>query len=205
MAQYTVSKCEPIRTFARKDGSGDGTMQKIVLRDEAGKDYKCTAFSLDEAFVGDVVEATPKGYSEKFKEYRFAIASVVAGSRETPNNHNEPTVFVEREKGGSYARSPEESLRIVRQSTLKAVADLFCGKGEPDSIGTYLALADEMTEWCTTGTATPRICKEEREYLVTQFGSLEGATLVAMNAYRIPFLELLTRAQYDALLGGPTR
>lgn len=56
-----------------------------------------------------------------------------------------------------------------------------------------------------TGTATPHISREEQDDLVTQFGSVEGATLVAMNAYGIPFLELLTRAQYDAMVGGPVR
>jgi hypothetical protein len=205
MAQYTISKCEPMRTFAKKDGSGNGTMQKIVLRDEAGKDYKCTAFSLDEAFVGDVVEATPRGYSEKFKEYRFAVASVIAGPRNTPNSPREPTVSVESEKRASYTRSPEESLRIIRQSTLKAVADLFSGKGDSENVGAYLALADQMTEWCMTGTATPRISREEREDLVTQFGSLEGATFVAMNAHGVAFLELLTRAQYDAMVSKSVR
>ncbi len=195
MAQYTVSRCEPLRTFAKKDGSGDGTMQKIVLRDEVGKEYKCTAFSLEEVFVGDLVEATVKGYSEKFKEYRFTIASVLAGPRNTPDGPKEPAVSVEGEKKAPYTRSPEESLRIIRQSSLKAVADLFGGKDDSENVGAYLAIADLLTEWCMTRTATPRISTEKRDDLVTQFGSLEGATLVAMNAYGIPFLELLTNAQ----------
>ena len=56
-----------------------------------------------------------------------------------------------------------------------------------------------------TGTVTPRITKEERENLVTQFGSVEGARFVAMNACSVSFLHLLTKAQYDVLLGGPAR
>jgi len=205
MATYTISKCEPTKTFAKKDGSGDGTMQKIVLRDDAGKDHKCTIFSFDEVFVGDIVEATLKGYNEKFKEYQFTVRTVTPGPRGIPNTPREPTISVESEKGGSYARSPGESQRIVRQSTLKAVADLFGGKGDPERLGAYLALADQMTEWCMTGTVTPRISKEERKNLVAQFGSVEGARFVAMNACSVPFLHLLTKAQYDALLGGPAR
>lgn len=205
MSMYTISKCEPAKTFAKKDGSGDGTMQKIVLRDDAGKDYKCTAFSFEEAFVGDVVEAQMKGYNEKFREYQFTLKTITPGPRGIPNTPKEPTISVEWEKGGSYARSPEESLRIVRQATLKVVAGLFQGKGDPERIGAYLALADQMTEWCMTGTVSPRISKEERKNLVTQFGSVEGARFVAMNACSVPFLHLLTKAQYDALLGGSTR
>jgi hypothetical protein len=202
---YTISKCEPAKTFAKKDGSGDGTMQKIVLRDDAGKDYKCTAFSFEEVFVGDIVEAQMKGYNEKFREYQFTLKTITPGPRGIPNTPKEPTISVESEKGGSYTRSPEESQRIVRQSTLKAVADLFSGKGDPERLGTYLALADQMTEWCMTGTVTPRISKEERENLVTQFGSVEGARFVAMNACSVPFLHLLTKKQYESVVGGPTR
>jgi len=205
MAMYTISRCEPVKTFAKKDGSGDGQMQKIVLRDDAGKDYKTTMFSAGEAFVGDIVEATLKGYSDKFREYQFTLKTIAPGPRGIPNTPKEPTISVEPEKGGSYTRSPEESQRIVRQSTLKVVADLFSGKGDFERLGAYLARADQMTEWCMTGTVTPRISKEERKNLVTQFGSVEGARLVAMNACYVPFLHLLTKAQYDALLGGPTR
>jgi len=205
MAMYTISRCEPVKTFAKKDGSGDGQMQKIVLRDDAGKDYKTTMFSAGEAFVGDIVEATLKGYSDKFREYQFTLKTIAPGPRGIPNTPKEPTISVESEKGGSYARSPEESLRIVRQSTLKVVADLFSGKGDPERIGAYLALADQMTEWCMTGTVTPRITKEERKNLVIQFGSVEGARLVAMNAFSIPFLHLLTQKEYESLVGGPTR
>jgi len=205
MSMYTISKCEPAKTFAKKDGSGDGTMQKIVLRDDAGKDHKCTIFSFDEVFIGDIVEATLKNYNEKYKEYNFTIKTVTPGPRGIPNTPKEPTISVESEKGGSYTRSPEESQRIVRQSTLKAVADLFSGKGDPERIGAYLALADQMTEWCMTGTVTPRITKEERENLVTQFGSVEGARFVAMNAYSVPFLHLLTKKQYESLVGGPAQ
>lgn len=150
MAMYIISRCEPARTFAKKDGSGDGQMQKIVLRDDAGKDYKTTMFSVGEAFVGDIVEATLKGYSDKFREYQFTLKTIAPGPRGIPNTPKEPTISVEPEKGGSYTRSPEESQRIVRQSTLKAVADLFSGKGDPERIGAYLALADQMTEWCMT-------------------------------------------------------
>jgi len=205
MAMYTISKCEPIKTFAKKDGSGEGTMQKIALRDDAGKDHKCTIFSFDEAFIGDIVDATLKGYNEKFKEYQFTVKTVTPGPRGIPNTSKEPTISVETEKGGSNSRSPEESLRIVRQSTLKVVGDLFSGKGDPGDIGQYLSLAAIFTEWCVTGTATPRISKEERKILVTQFGSEEGAKVVAMNACSIPFLDLLTRLQYEALVGGPVR
>ena len=205
MAMYTISRCEPVKTFAKKDGSGDGQMQKIVLRDDAGKDYKTTMFSAGEAFVGDIVEATLKGYSDKFREYQFTLKTIAPSPRGIPNTPKEPTISVEPEKGGSYTRSPEESQRIVRQSTLKVVADLFSGKGDFERLGAYLARADQMTEWCMTGTVTPRISKEERKNLVTQFGSVEGARLVAMNACCVPFLHLLTKAQYDALLGGPAR
>ena len=205
MPMYTISKCEPAKTFAKKDGSGDGQMQKMVLRDDTGRDYRCTVFSFDEAFVGDVIEATLKGYSEKFKEYQFTLKTITPGPRGIPNTPKEPTISVESEKGGSYARSPEESLRIVRQSTLKAVADLFSGKGDIEKLGEYIALADQMTEWCMTGTVTPRITKEERANLLSQFGSVEGARLVAMNAFSIPFLHLLTQKEYEFLVGGPTR
>ncbi|MHC1679276.1 MAG: hypothetical protein AB9886_01970 [Candidatus Cryosericum sp.] len=202
---YTISKCEPAKTFAKKDGSGDAQMQKIVLRDDAGKDHKCTIFSFDEVFAGDIVEATMKGYNEKFREYQFTVKAVTPGPRGIPNTPREPTISVEPEKGGSYARSPEESQRIVRQSTLKVVADLFSGKGDPERLGAYLALADQMTEWCMTGTVSPRITKEERRNLVIQFGSVEGARFVAMNSCSVPFLHLLTKKQYEALVGGPTR
>ena len=205
MAMYTISRCEPARTFDKKDGSGEGKMQKVVLRDDVGKDYKTTVFSPDEAFVGDVVEATLKGYNEKFKEYQFTLKAIKAGPRAMQTMEKEPKISVEAENRGSNSRSPEETLKIVRQSTLKVVADLFSGKGDPERIGAYLALADQMTEWCMTGTVIPRISKEERKNLVTQFGSVEGARFVAMNSCSVPFLHLLTKAQYDALLGGPAR
>ena len=205
MPMYTISKCEPAKTFAKKDGSGDGQMQKIVLRDDSGKDHKCTIFSFDEVFVGDIVEATLKGYNEKFREYQFTVKSVTPGPRGIPNAPREPAISVESENRAPNSRSQEESQRIVRQSTLKVVANLFSGKGDPERIGVYLALADQMTEWCMTGTVTPRISKEERKNLVIQFGSVEGARFVAMNACSVPFLHLLTKAQYDALVGGPTR
>jgi hypothetical protein len=205
MPMYTISKCEPAKTFAKKDGSGDGQMQKMVLRDDTGRDYRCTVFSFDEAFVGDIVEATLKGYSEKFKEYQFMLKTITPGPRGIPNTPQEPTVSVEGEKGRSYARSPEESQRIVRQSTLKVVAELFSGKGDPDSVGVYLGLADEMTEWCMTGTVTPRVSREERGNLVKRFGSVEGARSAAMGTCSVPFLHLLTKVQYDALMGGSER
>jgi hypothetical protein len=110
MPMYTISKCEPAKTFAKKDGSGDGTMQKIVLRDDAGKDYKCTAFSFEETFVGDIVEAQMKNYNEKFKEYNFTIKTVTPGPREAPNTPEPATLSVEGGNKGSYTRSPEESL-----------------------------------------------------------------------------------------------
>jgi len=205
MPMYTISKCEPAKTFAKKDGSGDGTMQKIVLRDDAGKDHKCTIFSFDEVFIGDIVDATLKGYNEKFKEYQFTVKSVTPGPRGIPNTPREPAISVESENRASNPRSQEESQRIVRQATLKVVAALFSGKGDPEKLGTYIALADQMTEWCMSGTVSPRISKEERENLVTQFGSVEGARFVAMNSCSVPFLHLLTKAQYEALLGGPAR
>ena len=205
MAMYTIAKAETPKSFDKKDGSGEGQMQKIVLRDDAGKDFRCTIFSPDETFVGDIVEAVMKNYSEKFKEYQFTVKTVTPGPRGIPNTPKEPKVSVEGGNGGSYTRSPEESQRIVRQSTLKVVAELFSGKGDPEKLGTYIALADQMTEWCMTGTVIPRISKEERKNLVTQFGSVEGARFVAMNACSVPFLHLLTKAQYDALVGGPAR
>ena len=88
---------------------------------------------------------------------------------------------------------------------LKAVADRIRGKGDPERLGAYLALADQMTEWCMTGTVTPRISAEERANLLTQFGSEEGAKVVAMNACSIPFLDLLTRLQYESLVDCPVR
>jgi hypothetical protein len=205
MATYTISRCEPVKTFDKKDGSGSGRMQKIVLRDDVGKDYKCTVFSCDEAFVGDIVQATLKGYSEKFREYQVALHSVTPGPRGIPNTAKEPSISVEGQKGGSYARSPEESERIVRQSTLKAVADLWSGKGDPEKLGEYLGLADQMTEWCMTATVTPRISKEERGNLVKRFGSVEEARSAAMGAWNIPFLHLLSKSQYDALMDGSKR
>ena len=204
MPMYTISKADAQKTFDKKDG-GSGQMQKLVLRDDVGKDYKCTAFLFAEAFVGDIVEATLKGYNEKFREYQFTLKAITPGPRAIPNTDKEPTISVESENRGSNSRSPEESQRIVRQSTLKVVADLFSGKGDPERIGAYIALADQMTEWCMTGTVTPRITKEERKNLVTQFGSVEGARFVAMNSCSVPFLHLLTKAQYDALVGGPAR
>jgi len=205
MSMYTISKCEPAKTFAKKDGSGDGTMQKIVLRDDAGKDYKCTAFSFEEAFIGDIVEAQMKGYNEKFKEYNFTIKTVTPGPRGIPNTPKEPTISVEGGKTGFETRSPKDKLAIVRESNLKVVGDLFSGKGDTSDIGKYIALADQMTEWCVTGTVTPRITKEERANLLTQFGSEEGAKVVAMNACSIPFLDMLTRLQYESLVDCPVR
>ena len=204
MPMYTISKADAQKTFDKKDG-GSGQMQKLVLRDDVGKDYKCTAFSFAEAFVGDLVEATLKGYNEKFREYQFTLKAITPGPRAIPNTEKEPKISVEAENRGSNSRSPEETLKIVRQSTLKVVADLFSGKGDPERIGAYLALADQMTEWCMTGTVTPRISKGERKNLVTQFGSVEGARFVAMNSCSVPFLHLLTKAQYEKLVGGSTR
>ena len=112
MAMYTISRCEPVKTFAKKDGSGDGQMQKIVLRDDAGKDYKTTMFSAGEAFVGDIVEATLKGYSDKFREYQFTLKTIAPGPRGIPNTPKEPTISVEPEKGGRTRDLP----RKVRES-----------------------------------------------------------------------------------------
>jgi len=204
MPMYTISKADAPKTFDKKEG-GSGQMQKLVLRDDVGKDYKCTAFSFAEAFVGDLVEATLKGYNEKFREYQFTLKAITPGPRAIPNTEKVPTISVEGEKGASYARSPEDNLKIVRQATLKVVGGLFQGKGDIENVGTYLALADEMTEWVVLGTVTPRISKEERKNLVTQFGSVEGARLVAMNAFSIPYLHLLTKKQYESLVGGVTR
>jgi hypothetical protein len=199
---YTISKCEPARTFAKKDGSGDAQMQKVVLRDDAGKDYRTTVFSTDEAFVGDIVEATLKGYNEKFREYLFTVKSVTPGSRGIPNMPKEPTISVESENRAPNSRSQEESQRIVRQSTLKVVADLFSGKGDTGRLGAYLALADQMTEWVMMSSVTPRVSGEEIANLVRRFGSEDGAQSVAMGAYSVPFLPLLTKAQYDVLMDG---
>jgi hypothetical protein len=201
---YTISKADAPKTFDKKDG-GSGQMQKLVLRDDVGKDYKCTAFSFAEAFVGDLVEATLKGYNEKFREYQFTLKAITPGPRAIPNTEKEPKISVELENRASNSRSQEESQRIVRQATLKVVAGLFQGKGDPEKLGTYIALADQMTEWCMSGTVSPRISKEERKNLVTQFGSVEGARLVAMNAFSIPYLHLLTKKQYESLVGGVTR
>jgi hypothetical protein len=112
MPMYTVSRCEPARTFDKKDGSGEGKMQKVVLRDDVGKDYKTTVFSTDEAFVGDIVEATLKGYNEKFKEYEFTVKAIKAGPRAMPTMEKEPKISVEAERGGSNSRSQEESLGL---------------------------------------------------------------------------------------------
>jgi len=108
---FTVSRCEPARTFDKKDGSGEGKMQKVVLRDDVGKDYKTTVFSTDEAFVGDIVEATLKEYNEKFKEYQFTLKAIKAGSRAMPTMEKEPR-FPWKPKngpqirGGLYVRVP---------------------------------------------------------------------------------------------------
>jgi len=202
MPMYTVSRCEPAKTFDKKDGSGSGQMQKVVLRDDVGKDYKTTVFSTDECFVGDVVEATLKKYNEKFKEYQFAVKTIKAGPRAMPTMEKEPTISVERENGGSNSRSQEESVRIVRQSSLKAVAGLYGGKEGMKQIGFYIGLADQITEWVMTSSVTPRVSDEEIENLVKRFGSEEGARSVAMGTYSIPFLPLLTKAEYDELMEG---
>lgn len=202
MPMYTVSRCEPAKTFDKKDGSGSGQMQKVVLRDDVGKDYKTTIFSTDECFVGDVVEATLKKYNEKFKEYLFTLKTIKAGPRAMPTMEKEPTISVERENGGSNSRSQEESVRIVRQSSLKAVAGLYGGKEGMKQIGFYIGLADQITEWVMTSSVTPRVSDEEIENLVKRFGSEEGARSVAMGTYSIPFLPLLTKAEYDELMEG---
>ena len=202
MPMYTVSRCEPAKTFDKKDGSGSGQMQKVVLRDDVGKDYKTTVFSTDEAFVGDVVEATLKNFNEKFKEYRFTLKTIKAGPRAMPTMEKEPTISVERENGGSNSRSQEESVRIVRQSSLKAVAGLYGGKEGMKQIGFYIGLADQITEWVMTSSVTPRVSDEEIENLVKRFGSEEGAQSVAMGTYSIPFLPLLTKTEYDELMEG---
>jgi hypothetical protein len=199
---YTVSRCEPARTFDKKDGSGEGRMQKVVLRDDVGKDYKTTVFSPDEAFVGDVVDAILKGYNEKFKEYQFTVKAIKAGPRAMPTMEKEPTISVELENRASNSRSQEESLRIVRQSSLKVVAGLYRGQEGMKQIGFYIGLADQMTEWVMTSSVTPRVSDEEIENLVRRFGSEEGAQSVAMGTYSIPFLPLLSKAQYDALMDG---
>jgi len=202
MPMYTVSRCEPAKTFDKKDGSGSGQMQKVVLRDDVGKDYKTTVFSTDECFVGDVVEATLKSYNEKFKEYQFTLKTIKAGPRAMPTMEKEPRISVERENGGSNSRSQEESVRIVRQSSLKAVAGLYGGKEGMKQIGFYIGLADQITEWVMTSSVTPRVSDEEIENLVKRFGSEEGARSVAMGTYSIPFLPLLTKAEYDELMEG---
>jgi len=202
MPMFTVSRCEPARTFDKKDGSGEGKMQKVVLRDDVGKDYKTTVFSADEAFVGDVVDAILKGYNEKFKEYQFTLKAIKAGPRAMPNTEKEPRISVEGQNGGSNSRSQEESVRIVRQSSLKSIAALYGGKEGMKQIGFYIGLADQMTEWVMTSSVTPRVSEEEMENLVKRFGSEEGARSVTMGTYSIPFLPLLTKAQYDELMDG---
>ena len=202
MPMFTVSRCEPARTFDKKDGSGEGKMQKVVLRDDVGKDYKTTVFSADEAFVGDVVDAILKGYSEKFREYQFTLKAIKAGPRAMPNTEKEPRISVEGQNGGSNSRSQEESVRIVRQSSLKSIAALYGGKEGMKQIGFYIGLADQMTEWVMTSSVTPRVSDEEIENLVKRFGSEEGARSVTMGTYSIPFLPLLSKAQYDALMDG---
>jgi len=69
-------------------------------------------------------------------------------------------------------------------------------------IGFYIGLADQMTEWVMTSSVTPRVSNEEIENLVKRFGSEEGARSVTMGTYSIPFLPLLSKAQYDALMDG---
>ena len=133
MPMYTISKADAQKTFDKKDG-GSGQMQKLVLRDDVGKDYKCTAFLFAEAFVGDIVEATLKGYNEKFREYQFTLKAITPGPRAIPNTEKEPTISVESENRASNSRSPEETLKIVRQSTLKVVADLFSGRVTPSAL-----------------------------------------------------------------------
>lgn len=201
MPMYTISKADAQKTFDKKEG-GSGLMQKLVLRDDLGKDYKTTVFSTDEAFVGDVVEATLKGFNEKFKEYQFTVKAIKAGPRAMPTMEKEPKISVESENSASNSRSQEESLRIVRQSTLKVVASLYAGKDGMKQIGFYIGLADQMTEWVMTSSVTPRVSDEEIENLLKRFGSEEGARSVAMGTYSIPFLPLLTKAQYDALMDG---
>lgn len=135
MAMYTISKAETPKSFDKKDGSGEGQMQKIVLRDDAGKDFRCTIFSPDETFVGDIVEATMKNYNEKFKEYQFTVKTVTPGPRGIPNTPKEPKVSVEGEKGASNSRSPEDTLKIVRQATLKVVGGAVPRQGRPGEAG----------------------------------------------------------------------
>jgi len=201
MPMFTVSKADAPKTFDKKDG-GSGQMQKVVLRDDVGKDYKTTVFSTDECLVGDVVDAILKGYNEKFKEYQFTLKAIKAGPRAMPNTEKEPRISVERENKGSNSRSQEESVRIVRQSSLKSIAALYGGKEGMKQIGFYIGLADQMTEWVMTSSVTPRVSEEEMENLVKRFGSEEGARSVTMGTYSIPFLPLLSKAQYDALMDG---
>lgn len=200
---YKISKANTPKSFEKKDGSGNGWMQKVTLKcDDDGKEYQTTLFSPDEAFIGDIVEGIKKSYQEKYKEYQFTIKTVTPGPREIPNT---PKISVESGNKGSYSRSPEENLAIVRQSTLKVVGDLFSGLGDVSNIGKYIAMADQMTEWCVTGTVTPRITAEERANLLTQFGSEEGALMVAKNTCNIPFLDMLNKAQYEELVGEDPR
>jgi len=69
-------------------------------------------------------------------------------------------------------------------------------------IGFYIGLADQMSEWVMTSSVTPRVSDKEMDNLVKRFGSEEGAQSVAMGTYSIPFLSLLSKAQYDALMDG---
>jgi hypothetical protein len=206
MPKFTVTRCEPTRTFAKKDGSGEGQMQKVTLKsDDDQREYRTTLFSPDEAFVGDVVEATMKNYNEKFKEYNFILKAILATPRALANTPTEPTFSVEPKNRAPNRRSQSESLAIVRQSSLRSVAGLYGGKEGIKQIGFYIGLADQMTEWVMTSSVTPRVSDEEMETLVKRFGSEEGARSVAMGTYNIPFLPLLTKAQYDVLMDGSER
>ena len=203
MPMFTVSRCETQRSYDKKDGSGEGQMQKVTLKsDDNQKEYRTTLFTPDEVSVGDVVEATLKNFSEKFREYQFTVKAIKAGPRVLPTMEKEPKISVEGQNRGSNSRSQEESVRIVRQSSLKSIAALYGGKEGMKQIGFYIGLADQMTEWVMTSSVTPRVSNEEIENLVKRFGSEEGARSVAMGTYSIPFLPLLTKAQYDVLMDG---
>jgi hypothetical protein len=82
------------------------------------------------------------------------------------------------------------------------VAGLYGGKEGMKRIGFYIGLADQTTEWVMTSSVTPRVSDKEMDNLVRRFGSEERAQSVAMGTYSIPFLSLLSKAQYDALMDG---
>ena len=203
MATYKVSDAEAPRPFTIKKGEHAGeesTMQKVTMRDGGGTEYTTILFGKEEAFVGDTVEAQMGEYNPTYKNYSFSVKSIKHGDNPPPNKQAEPKM--KTESSGNSSGSGNDNLTITRLAIIKAVGQLFMGKGNEEDVGLYLSIADQMVEWATTGRITePRINAAKRKEIVAHFNNnVEVARAASIRIANKPFLHMLTDAEAEDIL-----